>query len=318
MTGVFRPDMRRAEALDVLANALREAGFEDFRFMARLLLADILGTEPGEIVLNPDREIGEAAERLGPALVRACAGEPLTRIAGRRSFYGRDFLVTPDVLDPRPETELLVEEMLKRLAGQSAPRLLDLGTGSGAIFLTLLAELPRRGGGGGYLPAALWWRARTRALGGWAGDFPEGDLFAGLTGPFDAILSNPPYIPAPISRGWKPPCAILIPLWRSMAGRTAFSSIGASRARRAAFFGRAVGWAWKSAQGKRTMSVLSSPRPVLWTFSCGPISRAIPVTFFAGDETKVHFRPCLQHSALAAKENNGDARVRVVRGLDPT
>jgi release factor glutamine methyltransferase len=199
--------MRRAEALDMLAAAFREAGFEDFRFMARLLLADALGVEPGEIVLNPDREIGSAMEALGPALARALSGEPLTRIAGRRSFYGRDFRVTPDVLDPRPETELLVEEMLKRLAGQRSPRLLDLGTGSGAILLTLLAEIPQATGVAvDVSPAALAVaRANAEALGvANRVAFHEEDLFAGVIGLFDAILSNPPYIPSAELAGLEP------------------------------------------------------------------------------------------------------------------
>ena len=199
MSEAFRPEMRRAEALDALATAFGKADFEDCRLMARRLLADALRVEPGELVLHPDRLIGETAERLGPALSRALKGEPLTRIAGRRSFCGRDFRVTPDVLDPRPETELLVEEMLKRLAGQRAPRLLDLGTGSGAIILTLLAEIPEATGVAVDLsPAALAVAGgNAEALGVTARvAFHHGDLFAGLAGPFDAILSNPPYIPS--------------------------------------------------------------------------------------------------------------------------
>lgn len=199
MSHAFAPQMRRAQALDVLALALREAGFEDVRLMARRLLADILDIEPGALVLDPEAEIGAAAPRLAQALTRAIAGEPLTRIAGRRSFFGRDFRVTPDVLDPRPETELLVEEMLKRLAGLHAPHILDLGTGSGAILLSLLAALPDATGVAVDLSAEalavaednanrLGVASRVRSQ--------QGDLFADLTGPFDAILSNPPYIPA--------------------------------------------------------------------------------------------------------------------------
>ncbi|PPD14071.1 MAG: protein-(glutamine-N5) methyltransferase, release factor-specific [Methylobacterium sp.] len=191
--------MRRAEALDVLALALREAGFEDSRLMARRLLADVLDVEPGALVLDPEAEIGAAAPRLAGALVRAIAGEPLTRIAGRRSFFGRDFRVTPDVLDPRPETELLVEEMLKRLAGLPAPHILDLGTGSGAILLSLLAGLPDATGVAVDLSAEALAVAEDNAnrLGvasrvRWR----QADLFAGLAGRFDAIVSNPPYIPA--------------------------------------------------------------------------------------------------------------------------
>lgn len=199
MSAAFRPAMRRADALDVLARAFREAGFDDPRLMARRLLADVIGVEPGDLVLHPDRVIGEAVTRVAHALARALSGEPLTRIAGIRSFFGRDFRVTPDVLDPRPETELLVEEMLKRLVEQKAPRILDLGTGSGAILLTLLAEMPESAGvavdlSPGALAVAC---ANAEALGVVdRADFHEGDLFAGLAGVFDAIVSNPPYIPS--------------------------------------------------------------------------------------------------------------------------
>lgn len=191
--------MRRAEALDVLALALREAGFEDSRLMARRLLADVLDVEPGALVLDPEAAIGAAAPRLAQALSRAIAGEPLTRIAGWRSFCGRDFRVTPAVLDPRPETELLVEEMLKRLAGLHAPHILDLGTGSGAILLSLLAGLPDATGVAVDLSAEALAVAEDNAnrLGVASRvRWQQGDLFADLTGPFDAILSNPPYIPA--------------------------------------------------------------------------------------------------------------------------
>ncbi len=305
----------------MLAFAFREAGFEDFRLMARLLLADTLGVEPSEIVLKPDGEIGSAADQLGTALARALKGEPLTRIAGRRSFFGRTFRVTPDVLDPRPETELLVEEMLKRLAGQPTPRLLDLGTGSGAIILTLLAEIPAATGVAVDLsPAALAVaRENAEALG--VRDrvtFHEGDLFAGVTGSFDAILSNPPYIPSADLAGLETAVRDFDPALALDGGPDGlqFYRRIAGEARR---FLRPGGWLGvEIGAGQAGMSVRCFLRMVLSTFSCGPILPAIPATFFAGDETKVHFQPCLQHSALAAKESAGDARVRVVRGLDPT
>ncbi len=284
--------MRRAEALDVIANAFHEAGFEDFRLMARLLLADALGVEPGEIVLNPDRPIGAAADQLRPALARALKGEPLTRIAGRRSFYGRDFRVTPDVLDPRPETELLVEEMLKRLAGQGHPRLLDLGTGSGAIILTLLAEIPAATGVAVDVSSTALAVARENADSlGLAGrvTFQQGDLFAGLEGRFDAIVSNPPYIPSADLAGLEPAVRDFDPSLALDGGRMDSISTGALPARRAAFSGPAAGWALKSVWGRRKMSAPCSSQPVLAIFSCGPISLAMPATFFAGDETKVHF-----------------------------
>ncbi len=115
--------------------------------------------------------------------------------------------MTPDVLDPRPETELLVEEMLKRLAGHASPRLLDLGTGSGAILLTLLAEIPAATGEAVDVSSAALAVARENAQRlGVEGrvTFHQGDLFSGVEGTFDAILSNPPYIPTSELAGLEP------------------------------------------------------------------------------------------------------------------
>ena len=126
---------------------------------------------------------------------RRARREPVWRILGQRSFYGRTFQITPDVLDPRPETEILIEAAL----AQPFSNVLDLGTGSGCILLTLLAERPSAQGIGTDLSPAALRVAQDNAfalhLGGVARFVPS-DWFVGVEGRFDLIVSNPPYIAA--------------------------------------------------------------------------------------------------------------------------
>jgi release factor glutamine methyltransferase len=125
-------------------------------------------------------------------------GEPVSRILGRREFHGRDFLITPAVLDPRPDTETVVETALERLSGVPSPRLLDLGTGSGAILVTLLCEIGSAVGTGSDLSAAALEVAREngRRLGvSERATFMVADWLDEIEGSFDLVVSNPPYIP---------------------------------------------------------------------------------------------------------------------------
>ena len=142
--------------------------------------------------------------------LRRAAREPVSRILGRRAFWRHDFAVTRDVLDPRPETETLVEAALAAPFG----RLLDLGTGSGCILVSLLAERPAATGvGTDASVAALAVAARNAAAAGVAGRaaFRRADWLDGVEGPFDLIVSNPPYVAeaemaglAPEVRDWEP------------------------------------------------------------------------------------------------------------------
>ena len=119
---------------------------------------------------------------------------PVSHIIGMRSFWGRDFAVTPDVLDPRPETETMIAALL---AGPPAGRILDLGTGSGCILLTLLAEWPAAQGlGVDISPPAISVARRNAASLGVAerADFTTSDWFGLVEARFDLIVSNPPYI----------------------------------------------------------------------------------------------------------------------------
>lgn len=199
---IFSPDDSRAAALSRLAEALQSARIEDAPREARLLLCAALDLTMAALIAYPETPLGEGASRLGFWARRRLHREPLSRIRGAREFYGRNFETSPAVLDPRPETEILVELVLKRLkgAGVIAPRILDLGTGSGAIIISLLIEKPDATGIAVDLSAgALGIAARNAASHGVADRLTllEGDLFAPVSGMFDLIVSNPPYIPTP-------------------------------------------------------------------------------------------------------------------------
>ena len=135
----------RTEALAWLAEAFARAGLEDPRREARLALCEAGGLSAAALIAAPETALGQpAAVRLADLAARRAAGEPFSKIAGRREFWGLTLIVSPDVLDPRPETETLVEAALK-LIGQRRReplRILDLGVGSGAILCALLTECP--------------------------------------------------------------------------------------------------------------------------------------------------------------------------------
>lgn len=173
---------------------LQAAGVDSPARDARLLLAHALGIAPDRVTLVlQDPLPPEAATRLEAATTARVARKPLSHITGQRLFWGRSFKVTPDVLDPRPETEILVKQAL----GIDFSRVLDLGTGSGAIVLSLLADRPQAQGLGVDLsPAALavaQQNAQALGLSGRA-RFAMSDWFGAVEGCFDLIVSNPPYI----------------------------------------------------------------------------------------------------------------------------
>ncbi|GGL74362.1 release factor glutamine methyltransferase [Wenxinia marina] len=183
---------------------LGEAGVPDAALDARRLLAHALGIAPDRLTLHLPEAVPDAVAAAYEALIsRRAAREPVAQITGRRMFYGREFLVTADVLDPRPETEVLIEAAL------AAPfeTVLDLGTGSGCILLTLLAEMEGSRGVGTDVsgPACDVAEENARRLGmGDRARIVHTDWWAGVTGSFDLIVSNPPYIAAAEMAGLEP------------------------------------------------------------------------------------------------------------------
>lgn len=199
----------RAEAIRQGRARLSAAGVPDAERDARLLYRWASGLGGAGLAAGLQDPAGaEELARYETALARRAARVPVSQITGQRSFWGRDFRVTPDVLDPRPETEALIEAAL---AGAPAARLLDLGTGSGCILVTLLAEWPRATGVGVDLsPAALGVAAQNAAAHGVAdrARLVLSDWFAAVEGAFDLIVSNPPYIAEAEMAGLAPEVAL--------------------------------------------------------------------------------------------------------------
>ncbi len=190
-------------AIRRLTEVFREAELGSAQLDARILAAEACGLSPGDSILKPDAALsGEEAQRIADFAARRLAREPVSRILGRREFWGLSFSISPDTLDPRPETELLVETVLDYAKAEdhaSAPlRLLDLGTGSGCILAALLAELPQAQGIGlDRSPAALEVaRDNLSRLGllDRASFLCANWMSAIGGGAFDVIVCNPPYI----------------------------------------------------------------------------------------------------------------------------
>ncbi|HWC94226.1 MAG TPA: peptide chain release factor N(5)-glutamine methyltransferase [Pseudolabrys sp.] len=191
-----------AEALRLMAQFFHLNGIEDADADARILLAHALHLDRAQLLAQSDRLL-EAREidTVLPLAVRRLKREPVARILGRKEFWSLPLGLTPDVLVPRPETETIVEAALDRVlrGGLRLERLrvLDIGTGSGALLLALLKEMPNATGTGTDIDAGALACARANAerhnLAGRC-SFVAGDMAAGLAGPFDLIVSNPPYV----------------------------------------------------------------------------------------------------------------------------
>ncbi|MBN8632774.1 MAG: peptide chain release factor N(5)-glutamine methyltransferase [Rhodobacterales bacterium] len=207
--------MKAQDALRLAVPRLMAAGVEDAARDARVLLAHALGIAADRLTLHlPDEMTEPQAKSYEEVLVAREARQPVAQITGRRLFWGQSFRVTRDTLDPRPDTEALVAEALT----QPFLKLLDLGTGTGCILLSCLKGMPMaRGLGVDISEAALAVAAdnsRDLGLEGRA-RFLRSDWFAGVTGAFDLIVANPPYIAeaempglAPEVRDWEPHLAL--------------------------------------------------------------------------------------------------------------
>ncbi len=190
MSLVFADLVRAARA------ALERAGIEDAPREARILAANAAGLPLDRASVSFDEPVSaEASARLNEYVTARAVRIPLSHILGRKAFFNHDFTVTPDVLDPRSDTERLVAEALE----EEFSHVLDLGTGSGCILLSLLAARPEAAGVGTDIsPKALdvalgnanRLEVADRCL------FLLSDWLSNVTGTFDLIVSNPPYISA--------------------------------------------------------------------------------------------------------------------------
>jgi release factor glutamine methyltransferase len=181
------------------AAALTQAKVGEPRRRARRLVSSTLALSPADLLAHPERAVDErATDRVRVALARMVDREPLSRILGRREFWGMEFGLSADTLDPRPETETVATTVLRSIPDRGAPlRLLDLGTGTGCILLALLSEFPAATGVGVDVAAgaAMTARGNAAALGlACRADFLICDWGSAISGVFDVIISNPPYI----------------------------------------------------------------------------------------------------------------------------
>jgi release factor glutamine methyltransferase len=189
-----------AAARRALATTLLRHGIDNAELDARVLLGHALGLSHTDLALQGGRGITrEEASAIGALAARRLAHEPVARIIGQREFWGLPITLGAGIFIPRPETETVVEAAVAALAGKNRAgrlRILDLATGSGALLLALLSELPDAVGIGTDTDAAALECARENAnahhLRAW---FVACHYGAALRGPFDMIVANPPYIP---------------------------------------------------------------------------------------------------------------------------
>ena len=206
--------MKVARALEETRERLTEAGCESPEVDAEILVAHVVGVPRSELPLERARKLSRHEEKELDGLVgRREAREPLAYVLGEWGFRRLTLAVDRHVLVPRPETEVVVERCLARLSGIAEPRVLDVGTGSGAIALALADEYPgARVTGIDASPGALELAGANVARSGLAVELREWDLYRGLPdGPWDLVVSNPPYVLAqevdglePEVRDWEP------------------------------------------------------------------------------------------------------------------
>jgi release factor glutamine methyltransferase len=207
---------------------LAAAGIPGARHEARLLLAQATGFGLETLIGYPERTVADDRE-YARLLARRAAREPLSRLIGRREFWSLDFTVTRDTLDPRADSEAVVEAALERIPNRSAAlRIADLGTGTGCLLAALLSMLPHASGVAvDRDPAAAAVAARNLAalgLGGRA-HVMVGDWGRALAGAFDLVVVNPPYIPSGAIGGLQPEVALHDPRRALDGGRDGLAAL---------------------------------------------------------------------------------------------
>ena len=186
------------ELLSAAGRRLSDAGIETPALDARILLAEALSMEPGRVIgCGGEIASGDVADTFEAMVGRRLAGEPVHRILGRREFFGREFYLTADCLIPRPETELLVERVLEDTGSDARARFADIGCGSGAICVSLLAERPGLSAVATDIAEGALQAAGQNAERHGVAERLETvrtSFLEGVEGPFAFIVSNPPYI----------------------------------------------------------------------------------------------------------------------------
>jgi release factor glutamine methyltransferase len=188
------------------AAQLQAAGVEQARLDARLLLSAATGLSHEAMIRDPDAELPQAqAEKYTAMIARRQAREPVSRILGHREFWSLEFAINQDTLDPRPDSETLISAALEHMMDRNRPLdILDIGTGSGCLLLALLSEMPQARGTGIDISAGALEMARANAQRHGLSrrvhflqcDVRRRDWTRSINGPFDIVISNPPYIPA--------------------------------------------------------------------------------------------------------------------------
>ena len=210
--------MTLAEVLKGATEYLSARGVENPRRDAELLLSRALGIARIELYTQHDRPLTDVERAAARELVqRRGRREPLAYVLGDWDFRRLTLKTDTRALVPRPETEVVVERCLELLDGIESPRVVDVGTGSGAIALAIAQERPQaRVQATDISPAALALAAENAKTNGLEVEFREGDLLAGLPGPFDLVVSNPPYVDPdeldmlePEVRDWEPRQALV-------------------------------------------------------------------------------------------------------------
>jgi release factor glutamine methyltransferase len=198
-------------ALATMAQVFAAAGIDSASRDARFLLQSLLELDGAALLSGSERRLGDAAPRVVDAVRRRLAREPVSRIIGTREFYGRTFVIDPEVLDPRPETETVVDLALDIVRSEGladrALSIADIGTGSGILIVTLLAELPNARGIATDISEAALAVARQNAERLGVADrvsFIATRSLEGCTAPLDLIVSNPPYIKTADIAGLEP------------------------------------------------------------------------------------------------------------------
>jgi release factor glutamine methyltransferase len=194
--------MSLQRACELTTLAFRTAGIEDAQADARILAADALRLSRAQVISQAERILdARDVDALSDRAARRLAREPVSRILGRREFWGLDLAIDRSVLDPRPDTETIVELALDwitmRHLKNEKLRVLDIGTGSGALLLALLSELCAATGVATdkSIDALKLARSNARRLGlGERSTFVACNFTDALHGPFDLVVSNPPYI----------------------------------------------------------------------------------------------------------------------------